>query len=168
MTAVPPAPSTTGYGGGDGSRDEAAIRDAAAAREAAAEREEAEARTEDEARTEAEAPAEREARDEAGTREELAPGEVPVATVVTVWEAEVVDGYRDRWQQLQLRFIDGPRQAAGQAQALVADVCQGLTGALDRHRSELDRWGEAQLDDTEELRTAVRRYRDLLDRLLGL
>src|SRR5438874_1200077 len=85
-----------------------------------------------------------------------------------LWEAETIDEYRDRWQQLQLRFVDDPRQATEQAQALVGDVCQGLTDALDRHRSELDRWRGAQLDDTEELRMAVRRYRDLLDRILGL
>jgi hypothetical protein len=100
--------------------------------------------------------------------EELAPGEVPVVTTIVLWEAEVVDGFRDRWQQIQLRFIDDPRHAAQQAQTLTGDVCDGLTSALGRHRSELDRWQSAQLDDTEELRMTVRRYRDLLDRLLGL
>ena len=100
--------------------------------------------------------------------EELAPGEVPVATTIVLWEAEIVDGFRDRWQQIQLRFIDDPRNAAEQAQSLTSDVCAGLTDALTRHRGELDRWQGAQLDDTEELRVTVRRYRDLLDRLLGL
>src|SRR2546430_10157120 len=50
--------------------------------------------------------------------EELAPGEVPVATTIVLWEAEIVDGFRDRWQQIQLRFIDDPRTAAEQAQSL--------------------------------------------------
>jgi hypothetical protein len=84
------------------------------------------------------------------------------------WQMEVVDGFRDRWQMIQLRFIDDPRQAAEQAQALVTDVIQGFTDAVSRQRDELNRWQGAQLDDTEELRVTVRRYRDMLDRLLAL
>jgi hypothetical protein len=100
--------------------------------------------------------------------EELAPGEVPAETVAAFWQMEVVDGFRDRWQLIQLRFIDDPRQAAEQAQALVTDVIQGFADAAGRRRDELNRWQSAQLDDTEELRMTVRRYRDLLDRLLAL
>jgi len=184
-------------GDGAAARDEAAIRDTAAAREAAAERDETAKRDETgepdrpsdtDLMTEAATgtgqevgdtgrAADEAARgaDETGPAEEaaagpdeLAPGEVPVAAGAALWEAETIDEYRDRWQQLQLRFVDDPRQATEQAQALVGDVCQGLTDALDRHRSDLDRWRGAQLDDTEELRMAVRRYRDLLDRILGL
>ncbi|TML21555.1 MAG: hypothetical protein E6G35_17400 [Actinobacteria bacterium] len=88
--------------------------------------------------------------------------------VAAFWQLEVVDGFRDRWQQIQLRFIDDPRAAAHQAQALVTDVIQGFTEAATRQRGELDRWQGAELDDTEELRMTVRRYRDLLDRLLAL
>lgn len=104
----------------------------------------------------------------AAEAEELAPGEVPAAAAVTFWEGEVVDGYRDRWQQIQLRFIDDPRQAAEQAHALVGDVVDGFAEAVQRQRDELNRWQSADLDDTEELRVSVRRYRDFLDRLLGL
>jgi len=100
--------------------------------------------------------------------EELAPGEVAAEPVAAFWQLEVVDGFRDRWQQIQLRFIDDPRAAAHQAQALVTDVIQGFTEAATRQRGELDRWQGAELDDTEELRMTVRRYRDLLDRLLAL
>jgi hypothetical protein len=100
--------------------------------------------------------------------EGLAPGEVPVEPVGGFWEAETVDGFRDRWQQIQLRFIDDPRVSAEQAQTLVTDVIQGFAQALASRREELDRWREAQLDDTEELRVTVRRYRDFLDRLFAL
>jgi len=100
--------------------------------------------------------------------EELAPDEVPAGTTVTFWEVEVVDGYRDRWQQIQLRFIDDPKQAAEQAHGLLSDVIDGFAEAVQRQREDLNRWQSADLDDTEELRVSVRRYRDLLDRLLGL
>lgn len=100
--------------------------------------------------------------------EELAPGDVPAAATMVFWESETTDGFRDRWQQIQLRFIDDPRQATEQAQALVTDVISSFTEGLHRQRGEVDRWQGAQLDDTEELRVTVRRYRDLLDRLLDL
>ena len=150
---------------------------AAAGPDHAGETERAEEDRVEEERAETEAAPEAETTPEAGTTpeaeaaaepEELAPGEAPAAAGFVLWEAEVVDGYRDRWQQIQLRFIDHPRNAAQQAQALTVDVCEGLSDALTRHRAELDRWQGAQLEDTEELRMTVRRYRDLLDRLLGL
>ena len=100
--------------------------------------------------------------------EELAPGELPVEPVRGFWEAELVDGFRDRWQQIQLRFIDDPRLAAEQAQTLATDVIQAFSQALTSQREELDSWRDAQLDDTEELRVTVRRYRDFLDRLFAL
>jgi hypothetical protein len=116
-------------------------------------------------------PGEAEAETVEGTepaKEELSPGDVPVETVAAFWESEAVDGYRDRWQQIQLRFIDDPRQAAEQAHTLVGDVLDSFTEAVQRQREDLSRWRSAQLDDTEELRMTVRRYRDYLDRLLGL
>jgi len=100
--------------------------------------------------------------------EQLAPGDVPDGAGPAFWEIEIVEGYRDRWQLIQLHFIDDPRSAAEQAQALVGDVVQGFCDALNRQRDELDRWQDAQLEDTEELRVTVRRYRDLLDRLFAL
>ena len=170
---------TTGLAGGTGAdaREQDAIRDAAAAREAAVARDAGDAGA-PEATADADAAGEAGEAPDAGEAgeagqvgelepEELAPGEVPV-TAAALWEDESVDGYRDRWQQIQLRFIDDPRHAAEQAQDLVGDVCRGLADALDRHRRELDGWQGARLDDTEELRMSVRRYRDLLDRLLSL
>src|SRR6266545_2988464 len=160
----------------DEARDEA-VRDEAEAREEEAREEEAreEETRRDEPAVEAASAVEAEAAGEEeavatgpAEAEELAPGEVPLTTTVVLWEAEVIDDFRDRWQQIQLRFIDDPRRAAEQARVLSGDVCEGLADALTRHRGELDRWRSAQLDDTEELRMAVRRYRDLLERLFTM
>jgi hypothetical protein len=133
---------------------------------AVAEREEAE--REEAEREEPEPVAEAEAAEAGAEREELAPGEVPAEESFVFWEMETTDGFRDRWQQIQLRFIDSPRNAADQAQNLVNDVMDAMADGLRRQRAELDRWRDAELDDTEELRMTVRRYRNLLDRLLGL
>jgi hypothetical protein len=123
----------------------------------------------DEARTEDVEPEDHaQATEKPPAGEELAPGDVPTEVAAAFWQLEVVDGFRDRWQLIQLRFIDDPRHAAEQAQALVTDVIQGFTDAVGRQRDELNRWESSGMDDTEELRMTVRQYRDLLDRLLSL
>ncbi|MBO4210060.1 hypothetical protein [Micromonospora echinofusca] len=76
--------------------------------------------------------------------------------------------YRDRWREVQLRFVDDPRAAAGEAREVVGDAIEAVARALAARRDELDGWQQSGSEDTEQLRVVVRRYRDLLDRLLGL
>ncbi|MFI5912835.1 hypothetical protein [Dactylosporangium sp. NPDC051541] len=96
------------------------------------------------------------------------PGSVDVAAVGAVWTDGAVDGLRERWRELQLRFIDDPRAVAGEADALVGEAVDTITNALQAQRAELANWQSEQGDDTERLRAAVRGYRDYLDRLLGM
>ncbi|WFE27119.1 hypothetical protein O7623_28365 [Solwaraspora sp. WMMD791] len=83
--------------------------------------------------------------------------------------AEQAEAFRDRWRDVQLRFVDDPQGAAGQARDLVTEAVEALTAALTAQRDGLggDTDG-AGADDTEQLRMTVRRYRDLLDRLLAI
>jgi hypothetical protein len=99
---------------------------------------------------------------------ELMPGDVPEQPMGALFDATAADDFRDRWQRLQMRFVDDPRGAADEARALTDDIVSALRDALDERRSSLSGWQAARTGDTEELRVAVRRYRDLLDRLLGL
>jgi len=104
---------------------------------------------------------------------ELLPGDVPEEPGLAFVDGETTERFRDRWQQLQLRFVDDPHTAAGLAGALVDEVVAALRDAVDRQRSALEDWQsddgvDAHSGDTERLRVAVRRYRDFLDRLLGL
>lgn len=94
----------------------------------------------------------------------------PVDPVATLVPADAADGFRDRWRDVQLRFVDDPRGAATDARQLVDDVVESLTGALQAQRDSLDGWGDGDGagGDTERLRVAVRHYRNLVDRLLGL
>jgi hypothetical protein len=107
-----------------------------------------------------------EAGDATGT--ELMPGDVPQEPVSALFEAGTASDFRDRWQRVQMQFVDDPRAAADQARALVDDVVSALQEALSYQRGSLDSWQSGQAGDTEELRVAVRRYRDFLDRMLGL
>lgn len=104
---------------------------------------------------------------------ELLPGDLPEEPGPTLLDSETTERFRDRWQQLQLHFVDDPRTAAGLAGTLVDEVVTALRDAVDRRRSQLEDWQSGHgVDphswDTEQLRVAVRRYRHFLDRLLGL
>ncbi|MEV6812768.1 hypothetical protein [Micromonospora sp. NPDC051296] len=91
---------------------------------------------------------------------------VPVGAA-TLFDEPTAQRFRDRWRDVQLRFVDDPRAAAGEAQSLVDEAMQALSAALTEHKSKLGGWQEAGSTDTEQLRVAVREYRDFLDRVLG-
>ncbi|GAA2698823.1 hypothetical protein GCM10010429_00050 [Micromonospora olivasterospora] len=85
----------------------------------------------------------------------------------TLFEPDAAQGFRDRWREVQLRFVDDPKAAAAEAQSLVEEAIQALAAALAEQKNRLGDWQRADADDTEQLRVAVRRYRDFLDRVLG-
>ncbi|MFG2064240.1 hypothetical protein ACGFIK_22790 [Micromonospora sp. NPDC048871] len=89
------------------------------------------------------------------------------AGAATLFDDSTAQGFRDRWRDVQLRFVDDPRGAAGEAQTLVDEAMQALSAALTQHKEKLGSWQEAGATDTEQLRVAVREYRDFLDRVLG-
>jgi hypothetical protein len=100
--------------------------------------------------------------------QDLMPGDVPDQAIAALWNDSDTQGMRERWRELQLRFIDDPRSVAGEAERLVAEAVDGLVISLNARKDELNDWQDAKTDDTERLRAAVRRYRDFLDHLLGL
>ncbi|SCF09139.1 hypothetical protein [Micromonospora mirobrigensis] len=95
-----------------------------------------------------------------------AAGAVP-ADAATLFEPETAQGFRDRWRDVQLRFVDDPRAAVGEAQSLVEEAIQALSSALAAQKDKLGGWQDSGSVDTEQLRVAVRQYRDFLDRVLG-
>jgi hypothetical protein len=103
------------------------------------------------------------------TATDLKPGEAAqAATAATTWQQGQADEYRERWRQVQVRFLDEPQAAAQEAERLVGEVLDGLTRALAGQKNALDGWRSADRQDTEQLRVSVRGYRDLLDRVLAL
>lgn len=99
---------------------------------------------------------------------ELMPGDVPEQPVDAMFQPGVAEQFRDRWQRVQMQFVDDPHDAAQSARALVDDVFTALHESLTNQRGALDDWQSGQSGDTEQLRVAVRRYRDFLDKMLGL
>ncbi|MFJ9776099.1 hypothetical protein ACIRVF_33495 [Kitasatospora sp. NPDC101157] len=78
---------------------------------------------------------------------------------------------RAEWHSVQAGFVDDPRQAVQQADALIEKSVGLLAEAVTERRHRL-RGAEAAPDgapaaSTEDLRLTLREYRSLLDRLLG-
>ena len=81
---------------------------------------------------------------------------------------EELSGFRSRWDEIQSGFVDEPRQAVEQADALVADVVDRLTAGFSEARSHLEeQWAKGENASTEELRVALTRYRSFFKRLLA-
>ncbi|MFF9408532.1 hypothetical protein ACF1B0_23865 [Streptomyces anandii] len=82
--------------------------------------------------------------------------------------ADEEQSFRDRWQEIQGRFVDDPREAVHSADGLVADVMRTLATTFARHKQDLEgQWSQGERVDTEELRRALRRYRSFFNRLLS-
>ena len=79
------------------------------------------------------------------------------------------DGYRTRWDAIQTGFVDEPRKAVHEADALVAVVIKRLSDVFaEEHNSLENQWGKGDEASTEDLRLALRKYRSFFERLLSL
>ncbi|MEV4626274.1 hypothetical protein AB0J90_08285 [Micromonospora sp. NPDC049523] len=83
-------------------------------------------------------------------------------------DPETTAGLRDRWRDVQLRFVDDPQAALDEARGLVGEAVESLTSALAAQRDKLDDGGAGaeHAGETERIRLSIRRYRDFLDRVL--
>ncbi|MFC1420318.1 hypothetical protein [Streptacidiphilus cavernicola] len=94
------------------------------------------------------------------------------------FEESVADKLRDRWQAIQIDFVDDPRNSVERAESLLDQVSTQLTEAVASRRQQLH--GNWQKDGgqagvaydggvaTEDLRTALQEYRQLVNQLLAL
>jgi hypothetical protein len=81
---------------------------------------------------------------------------------------EGADEFQVRWEKIQVRFVDEPRGAVEDADALVATVMQRLAEGFASERETLEaQWGRGEDISTEDLRVALQRYRSFFRRLLA-
>ena len=74
-----------------------------------------------------------------------------------------------RWQEIQAGFVDEPRRAVQDADALVVDMMDRLARMLAAERDQIESRGSTGGDpSTEDLRQGLRRYRALFERLLAV
>jgi hypothetical protein len=108
------------------------------------------------------------AREMAGQRrsdEREATGDRPMAMFAGAEAA----GYRTQWDAIQTGFVDEPRKAVQEADALVTLVINRLSEVFTSERASLEKqWGKGDEISTEDLRVALRRYRSFFERLLTL
>jgi hypothetical protein len=76
------------------------------------------------------------------------------------------DGIRNRFLDIQAGFVDEPRQAVEEAGRFVDELLQQVADALREQRAQLA--GATDEGSTEDLRLALRGYRQFVDRILGM
>ena len=91
------------------------------------------------------------------------------STEGTLFETAELTGLRSRWNDVQAGFVDDPRKCVQSADGLVADVVQQLTNGFSKARSNLEeQWARGEDISTEDLRLALKRYREFFERMLAV
>ncbi len=100
------------------------------------------------------------------------PYQAPVSETNTGSPAALLDAIesehlRMRWNDIQGRFVDEPRSAVQQADALVSEVIEKITRMFaDEHSALEGQWKEGNDVSTEDLRQALQHYRSFFNRLV--
>ena len=84
-------------------------------------------------------------------------GGQPYVQLLETRETEHILG---QWKDIQSEFVDAPRQAVQDADALVAELMQRLAQTFASEREQLEsQWAGGDDVSTEDLRRSLRRYR---------
>ena len=79
-----------------------------------------------------------------------------------------LQGITARWKDIQAEFVEEPKAAVQQADALVAELMQRLAAMFATERAELEnRWAGGNQVSTEDLRQGLRLYHSFFERLLA-
>ncbi|WP_328351160.1 hypothetical protein OG976_17300 [Mycobacterium sp. NBC_00419] len=80
-----------------------------------------------------------------------------------------LSGLRSRWDEVQAAFVDDPRDCVQKADGLVSEVVDQLTTGFAQARERLEeQWSRGQEASTEDLRQALKSYREFFQRLLSV
>jgi hypothetical protein len=100
-----------------------------------------------------------------GTAVVRAPDEEKAA----LFAANEANELRARWDSIQVGFVDEPRKAVQEADALVSATIKRLSEVFAGERQKLEQqWGHSENVSTEDFRVALRRYRSFFARLLAI
>ena len=100
-----------------------------------------------------------------GTAAARAPEEERTALFASNESSEL----RSRWDSIQVGFVDEPRKAVEEADALVSQTMKRLAEIFADERQKLEQqWGRSENISTEDFRVALRRYRSFFARLLAI
>jgi hypothetical protein len=84
-----------------------------------------------------------------------------------LFSTEEAENLRVQWDNVQVGFVDEPRQAVEEADRLIATTMKRLAEIFAQERQQLEhQWDRGDDVSTEDLRVALRRYRSFFSRLL--
>jgi len=103
--------------------------------------------------------------------EEAISPQAPIATYVDssvpLLNRDESDRLRMRWNEIQGKFVDEPRSAVQEADALVSDVIEKITRMFTDEQSALEgQWKQGNDVSTEDLRQTLQHYRSFFNRLV--
>ena len=88
---------------------------------------------------------------------------------VALFAANESNELRARWDSIQVGFVDEPRKAVQEADALVSATIKRLAEMFAAERQKLEQqWDRSENISTEDFRVALRRYRSFFARLLAI
>jgi hypothetical protein len=106
---------------------------------------------------------------EAGIRGGESSGTAADEERAPLFATDDAERFRDRWESLQARFVDEPRDTVAEADDLVGELMKQLTAGFSDKRSRLEaQWEQGDQVSTEDLRIALTRYRSFFNRLLSV
>jgi hypothetical protein len=96
-----------------------------------------------------------------------APIDMSVGALAALLDRDVSEDLRTRWNEIQGGFVDEPRSAVQQADALVSEVVEKITRMFaSEHGSLESQWKQGNDVTTEDLRKALQHYRSFFNRLV--
>ena len=88
-------------------------------------------------------------------------------SIAALLNQEESEHFRKRWNEIQGEFVDEPRFAVQQADALVSEVIEQITQMFTTEHTSLEnQWNQGNEVSTEDLRKALQRYRSFFNRLV--
>jgi hypothetical protein len=93
------------------------------------------------------------------------PGSVAEPDLSSIFDKDAAGSFQERWRDVQLRFVDSPKDATTEAAGLLDEAVEKLAASL---RGQKDKLHQVDSDDTEQLRVELRGYRDILNRIISL
>ncbi len=108
---------------------------------------------------------------EVDTMDKMITPATPVSTnsglPTALLEQEDSEHFRTRWNEIQATFVDDPRTAVQQADALVSEVIDQITQMFATEHSSLEgQWNQGSEVSTEDLRKSLQHYRSFFNRLV--
>jgi hypothetical protein len=98
--------------------------------------------------------------------------ETPISTntgsSMALFDLEESEHLRSRWIEIQGKFVDEPRAAVKQADALVSEAVEKITQMFASEHDSLEgQWNQGMDLSTEDLRKALQHYRSFFNRLVA-